>query len=156
MEEKEKVYTLKSVQSELNKLKKSRDKKKEQIQKLTSEMKADNKRIKELESIHDTLYHEDLQRQIATVWFKEQKMTGKQIEKFLQISSQVHEQIDILDVNVIVQAITQLGDKQQLLQGSASGSDDAAVNSGTASSTYGGATYSTSAQMGGSADGRSE
>lgn len=116
MSEKEKIYTLKNVQSELNKLQKSRDKKKAKIAELTADMKDDSKRIKELEGIYDKLYHEDLQRQIATAWFKEQKMSGEQIQKFLQISSQIHEQIDILDVNVIVQAIMQLGDKQQLLQ----------------------------------------
>lgn len=148
MEEKEKIYTLKSVQSELKKLEKSRDKKKAKIAELTSEMKADNKRIKELEVIHDKLYHEDLQRQIATTWFKEQKMTGKQIEKFLQISSRIHEQIDVLDVNVIVQAIMQLSDKQQLTQETAAISESSGVKSS--------ATSSTITQMGGSLDGRSE
>lgn len=134
----EKVYTLKSVQIELKKLEKARAKKKAKIQELTAEMKADSKQIKVLEGIYDKLYHEDLQRQIATAWFKEQKMTGKQIEKFLQISSQIHEQIDVLDVNMIVQAIMQLGDKQQLVQNSDTESENDAFTSG--------ATYSVSSE----------
>lgn len=140
MDEKEKVYTLKSVQSELKKLEKSRDKKKAKIAELTSEMKADSKRIKELEGIYDKLYHEDLQRQIATAWFKEQKMTGSQIQKFLQLSSKIHEQIDVLDVNVIVQAIMQLGDKQQLVQSTSPVAEES-------SATSSGATYSTVSNM---------
>ena len=147
MDEKEKVYTLKSVQSELKKLEKSRDKKKAKIAELTSEMKADSKRIKELEGIYDKLYHEDLQRQIATAWFKEQKMTGSQIQKFLQLSSKIHEQIDVLDVNVIVQAIMQLGDKQQLVQSTSPVAEES-------SATSSGATYSTVSNMtGGNSNG---
>ena len=95
----EKAYTLKSAERELKKLKKARDQKKSRIAALTAEMKADSKRIRELEGIYDRLYHEDLQRQIATVWFKEQRMTGAQIEKFLQLilfSNHTIEQIQSL------------------------------------------------------------
>lgn len=112
----EKAYTLKSVQSELKKLKKSRDKKREKIQELTSGLKADSKRIKELESIYDKLFHEDLQRQIATVWFKENKMTGEQIAKFLELSTKIHDRLDVLDVATVVKAITQVCDKKELEQ----------------------------------------
>ena len=73
-------------------------------------------------------------------------MTGSQIQKFLQISSKVHEQIDVLDVNVIVQAIMQLGDKQQLVQSTSPVAESSATNSG--------ATYSTASNMtGGSSNG---
>lgn len=113
MSEKEKTYTMKSAQSELARLEKSRDKKKEKLQQLTAELKETNAKIKELEGIYDTLYHEDLQRKIASVWFKEQKMTGEQIAKFLELSTQIHDKIDILDVATVVRAVTHVYDAQK-------------------------------------------
>lgn len=102
----EKIYTLKSVQSEIAKLEKSRQKKKEKISSLTAELKADNVRMKELEKTFDDLYHEDLQQKIATLWFREEKMTKDQIEKFLELSKNIHDKIDVLDVQTIVNAVT--------------------------------------------------
>lgn len=102
----EKTYTLKSIRSEIAKLEKSRQKKKEKISILTAELKADNIKMKELEKIFDDLYHEDLQQKIATLWFKEEKMSTEQVEKFLELSKQIHDKIDILDVQTIVNAVT--------------------------------------------------
>ena len=108
----EKNYTPKSVKSELSRLEKSREKKKEKIKVLTAELKEDNNRMKELEKIFDELYHEDLQQKIATLWFKEEKMTGEQIAKFLEISKQLHDKIDILDVQTVVKAVTYVYNRQ--------------------------------------------
>ena len=105
-DENEKVYTLKSVQSEIARLEKSRQKKKEKISNLTAELKADNTKMKELEKIYDDLYHENLQQKIATLWFKEEKMSAEQVEKFLELSKQIHDKIDTLDVQTIVNAVT--------------------------------------------------
>lgn len=55
MSDEVKTYTLKSVQSEIAKLEKSRQKKKEKISNLTAELKADNTKMKELEKIFDML-----------------------------------------------------------------------------------------------------
>lgn len=110
--ENEKNYTLKSIKSEISRLEKSRERKKEKIKILTAELKEDNTRMKELEKIFDELYHEDLQQKIATLWFKEEKMTGEQIAKFLEISKQLHDKIDILDVQTIVNAVTYVYNKQ--------------------------------------------
>ena len=112
-DENEKVYTLKSVQSEIAKLEKSRLKKKEKISNLTAELKADNTKMKELEKIYDDLYHENLQQKIATLWFKEEKMTKEQIEKFLELSKNIHDKIDVLDVQTIVNAVTYAYNKQR-------------------------------------------
>ena len=112
-DENEKVYTLKSVQSEIAKLEKSRLKKKEKISNLTAELKADNTKMKELEKIYDELYHEDLQQKIAKLWFKEEKMTKEQIEKFLELSKNIHDKIDSLDVQTIVNAVTYAYNKQR-------------------------------------------
>lgn len=109
----EKVYTLKSVKSEIARLEKSREKKKEKIKALNAELKEDNSKMKELEKIFDNLYHEDLQQKIATLWFKEEKMTGEQIAKFLEISKQVHDKIDILDVQTVVNAVTYVYNRQR-------------------------------------------
>ncbi|MBD5159494.1 MAG: hypothetical protein HDT23_04545 [Ruminococcus sp.] len=112
-DENEKIYTLTSVQSEIAKLEKSRQKKKEKISSLTAELKADNSKMKELEKIFDDLYHENLQQKIATLWFKEEKMTKEQIEKFLELSKNIHDKIDVLDVQTIVNAVTYAYNKQR-------------------------------------------
>lgn len=114
MDEKiEKSYTLKSVKSEITRIEKSREKKREKIRQLTEEIKADGSRLKELESIYDSLYHEDLQRQIAAAWFKGNKLTGEQITKFLELSTQISDKIDILDVDTLVKAVTTAYNEQQ-------------------------------------------
>ena len=97
--------TIKSAKSELARMEKSRQSKNEKIQQLRAELKEINTKVKELESIYDTLYHENLQRQIATVWFKEQKLSGDQIAKFLEISKHLYDKIDLLDIATIVQAV---------------------------------------------------
>lgn len=109
----EKQYTLKSARSELARLEKSKEGKTAKIQQLRTELKEINAKIKELESIYDTLYHEDLQRQIAAVWFKEKKLTGEQIVKFLEISKHLYDKIDILDVFTVVQAVNSAYQKQR-------------------------------------------
>ena len=101
------------MQSEIAKLEKSRQKKKEKISSLTAELKADNSKMKELEKIFDDLYHENLQQKIATLWFKEEKMTKEQIEKFLELSKNIHDKIDVLDVQTIVNAVTYAYNKQR-------------------------------------------
>lgn len=111
-DENEKVYTLKSVQSEIARLEKSRQKKKEKISNLTAELKEDNTKMKELEKIYDNLYHESLQQKIATLWFREEKMSAEQVEKFLELSKQIHDKIDTLDVKTIVNAVTHAYNKQ--------------------------------------------
>lgn len=128
-DENEKVYTLKSVQSEIAKLEKSRLKKKEKISNLTAELKADNMKMKELEKIYDELYHENLQQKIATLWFKEEKMTKEQIEKFLELSKNIHDKIDVLDVQTIVNAVTYAYNKQcNEAESSVSGSNINTIN----------------------------
>lgn len=101
----EKQYTLKSARSELARLEKLRESKTAKIQQLRSELKEINAKVKEVESIYDTLYHEDLQRQIAAEWFKEQKLSGGQIAKFLELSRHLHDKIDVLDITTVVQAV---------------------------------------------------
>lgn len=101
----EKGYTVKGVQSELTKLNKAIEKKAATLTQLKKEMKADKKRYKALLSIFNDLCQEDLQRQIAEVWFKEQKLTGEQVQKFLELSKQLHGKIDQLDVGTVVQVV---------------------------------------------------
>lgn len=109
----EKTYTLKSVQKELERLENSRKQKKEKVRTLTEEIKSKNAKIKELESIYDRLYHENLQKQIADAWFKNGSMTGEQVAKILELSRQVQDKIDILDVDTVVNAITVAYNKQK-------------------------------------------
>ncbi len=112
-ENKEKPYTLRKVRSELKKLENSREQKKKKIKTLTEELKAENARIKELESLYDELYHEELQKQIYTAWFKKGTMTGEQVAKILELSKQIQDKIDILDVDTMVQAVTTVYEQQK-------------------------------------------
>lgn len=112
MNDENKTYTLKSVQSEIARLEKSRQKKKEKISSLTAELRADNTRMKELEKIFDELYHENLKEKIAALWFREEKLTSEQIEKFLEISVQIHDKIDTLDIQTVVNAVTHAYNRQ--------------------------------------------
>lgn len=139
MDEKtEKNYTLKSVKSEIARLEKSSDKKREKIKQLTKEIKADGIRLKELESIYDTLYHEDLQRKIAAVWFKGKKLTGEQITKFLELSTHISDKIDILDVETVASAITDIYNNQQESEELTASSDDTEKHTNAISSLHNG------------------
>ena len=113
--ENEKNYTLKSVTSELKKLEKSKQKKKEAVQKLTASIKEDSQKIKELEGIYDRLYNQNLHAKIEIAWFKNKskRLTGEQIEKVLLISTQTREDLDILDVTTIVHEIKKIGDAKR-------------------------------------------
>ena len=103
---KEKVYTLKNVKAEMEKIQKSRDKKKDKVKLLNAEIKADNTRLKELEGIYQKLYNDSLQRQVADVWFKEQKLSSEQIAKFIELSKQLGDKINDLEVDDIVEAVS--------------------------------------------------
>ncbi|MCR4644199.1 MAG: hypothetical protein K5695_02165 [Oscillospiraceae bacterium] len=97
MADKEKAYTLKTVQAELAKLEKAKEKKRSRMQELTAELKAINAQIRELRAISDRLYQESIQAQITAVWFGKKKLTKEEIERMLEISVGLPKKIDILD-----------------------------------------------------------
>lgn len=104
-EKPEKNYTLKSIQTEIKRVKKALESKQSEIKKLSEEVKTDKKSLRELEGIYTTLYQESLQKQIASAWFKGKKLTGEQITKFLELSTQIFDKIDCLDVADMVDAV---------------------------------------------------
>ena len=103
----EKIYSLKSVQTEISRLQKSMDKKREKIENLTAELKADKSHMKELEKLADELQKSELKEKIAKVWFDEEKMTGEQIEKILELSRHIHDKLDVLDVRDVAEIVTE-------------------------------------------------
>lgn len=109
MSDKEKNYTLKNVQNELKKRIAARDAKCARMKALKASIKEDTKHIKELDALCTTLHHEELQRQIATALFKEQRLTPSQITKLLQLSGQIHNQLDTMDVDAAAEAVKLLG-----------------------------------------------
>lgn len=102
----EKNYTLKSVQSEIGRMKKAKAKKEEKVKELKAEIRDINKQLKALEAIQEQLYHDDVQRQISSVLFKGEKLTSEQLAKFMELSRQIRDKIDILDVETATQAIS--------------------------------------------------
>lgn len=103
----EKIYSLKTVQTEISRLQKSMDKKREKIESLTAELKADKSHMKELEKLADELQKSELKEKIAKVWFDEEKMTGEQIEKILELSRHIHDKLDVLDVRDVAEIVTE-------------------------------------------------
>ncbi len=112
MNDKEKHYTLKNVRTELKKVKAAQESKQAKVQELKVAIKADGKRVRELEGIYENLCHENLQRQIATAWFKEQRLSPEQIGKVLQLSAKIHDQVDTMDVDTVAQLVQEFGDAQ--------------------------------------------
>ena len=110
MNDKEKHYTLKNVRTELKKVKAAQESKRVKMQELKAAIKADGKRIRELEGIYESLCHESLQHQIATAWFKEQRLSPEQIGKILQLSAKIHDQVDTMDVDTVAQLVQEFGD----------------------------------------------
>ena len=96
----------------MEKIKKSRDKKKDKVKELNAEIKADSAKLKELEGIYQKLYNDSLQRQVADVWFKEQKLSSDQIAKFIELSKVLGDKIDGLEVDEIVEAISLIEPKK--------------------------------------------
>lgn len=108
----EKNYTLKSVQSEIGRMKKAKAKKEGKVKELKTEIREINRQLKALEAIQDQLYHDDVQRQISSVLFKGEKLTPDQLAKFMELSRQIRDKIDILDVETASQAISLACDEQ--------------------------------------------
>ena len=112
-EKNERVHNLKSVMAEIQRVSRQRDKKTEKVRELNAEIKADNARLKDLKNTYDQLQNESLQQQIADAWFKEEKLSGEQIAKFLELSRQLKEKIDVLDVETIVKAVNTIEPEKQ-------------------------------------------
>ncbi len=109
----ERVHNLRSVMAEIQRVSRQRDKKTEKVRELNAEIKSDNARLKELKNTYDQLQNESLQQQIADAWFKEEKLSGEQIAKFLELSRQLKEKIDVLDVETIVKAVNTIETEKQ-------------------------------------------
>ena len=101
-----KFRTSASVVAEIERIKKSNIRRNEKIAQLKSEIVADNTRIKELERLYETLNQAELQDKIADSWFKRKKLTDEQVLKFLELSEQIGDKIDSVDVSAIANAIT--------------------------------------------------
>ncbi len=134
----EKNYTLKSVQSEIGRLQKAKAKKEEKIKELKTEIRDINKQLKALEAIQEQLYHEDVQRQVSTVLFKGEKLTPEQLAKFMELSKQIRDKIDILDVETATQAISLACEEQAVPAASSSTETGTETSTNTFSSMYGG------------------
>lgn len=101
----EKTYTLKSIHATIAKIEKKKENNKEKIKQLTKEINSYNAKIKELEGIYDKLYKEDIQRQLEIKWFKDCKMTAEEVAKFIELGKKLHEKINILDIDEVIEAV---------------------------------------------------
>jgi len=131
----EKKQTSKSVMREIEKAERTLQNRMNKIQELKNEISEISKNKKEFIKLYEILYQEELKSKIATAWFKEQKMTDKQILKLIEVGSQTYDKIDILETNVVVNAVNQAYNEQISQEGKVTISgnfskDDSAEKSG--------------------------
>ena len=127
-EKTEKNYTVKNIKSEIARVEKSIEKKREKLNQLWADIKVEEKQLKELKKTSETLNNAELQKQITEAWFKKSKLTGEQISKILEISDKISDKIDNLDVGTAVNAISQAYDEKKREK------TDSSAESGTTSS----------------------
>lgn len=101
----EEKHTLKSVQSEIKRLKAARQKKTEKIDSMRAEIRELDVRLRELAKQEEQLCQEEMQRQFMAMFPKGTKLTSEQMQKFMTIGKHVIEKIDILDTDAAAQAI---------------------------------------------------
>jgi TolA-binding protein len=104
-EKSDKKRTAKSVLNELERVRKSSQKRGEKIAELKKEISLDNSKIKELEKMYESLQHEELQAKIASEWLKEKKLTDEQVAALLEIGKQIGDKIDSVGAEVVVDAV---------------------------------------------------
>lgn len=112
-EKTEKNYTVKNIKSEIARVEKSIEKKREKLNQLKADIKTEERHLKELKKTSETLNNAELQKQITAAWFKNSKLTGEQISKILEISDKISDKIDNLDVGTAVKAISQAYDEKK-------------------------------------------
>ena len=95
-----------SVVMEIERIKKNNIRRNDKITQLRGEIVTDSTRIKELERLYKTLNEAELQDKIADSWFKRKKLTDEQVLKFLELSEQIGDKIDSVDISAIAGAIT--------------------------------------------------
>lgn len=93
----EKAYTIKGITAEIERAKKSLDKKQQKLDSLTEEVKDETAKLKKLETIYDNLQKEALQKQMA------KEMTVEQINKLLELSRKIN--IDEIDLDKVEKAV---------------------------------------------------
>ena len=111
VEKHDKKQTSKSVMREINRTKKTLEIRQKRRAELKTEISGLSKQIRELEKLHGTLLQEEMQRKIATTWLKDGKMTDTQIMKLLEVGSQIHDKIDLLDTDEVIKAVLAVRDK---------------------------------------------
>jgi hypothetical protein len=75
------------------------------ITQLRNEIVADNAKIKELDKLCETLKQAELQERVSKLWFRDKKLSDEQIKKFLQLSEQIGDKIDSVDIETIYNLI---------------------------------------------------
>lgn len=101
----EKNYTVRSAQLAIVRLRKSIEENQTKMAQITEQLKADKESLRELEKIYEKLCRENLEKQILSVY---KKMTVDQINKFLELSAEISDQLNYLDVIDIVNAVNSI------------------------------------------------
>lgn len=101
----EKKYTLKTAQSELNKLEEKKLKKMAELEAVKNEIKEIDISIKNINKTIDKLNSENLKKQMSEALFENSGLTNEQISKLLELSQKIGDKIDNVDVDELVSII---------------------------------------------------
>lgn len=101
----EKKYTLKTAQSELNKLEEKKLKKMAELEAVKNEIKEIDISIKNINKTIDKLNSESLKKQMSEALFENSGLTNEQISKLLELSQKIGDKIDNVDVDELVSII---------------------------------------------------
>ena len=109
----EKVYTIKSAEAELTKLRSARQKKLDKIKELNLSAKEDHEKIVELQAIYDQLVNEQIKAAVNTRLLAGDKFFKPTIQKILNIANQMNSKVVNLDSEQVVKAIEAALDQLQ-------------------------------------------
>ena len=109
----EKVYTIKSAEAELTKLRSARQKKLDKIKELNLSAKEDHEKIVELQAIYDQLVNEQIKAAVNTRLLAGDKFFKPTIQKILNIANQMNSKVVNLDSEQVVKAIEATLDQLQ-------------------------------------------
>ena len=109
----EKVYTIKSAEAELTKLRNARQKKLDKIKELNLSAKEDHEKIVALQAIYDQLVNEQIKAAVNTRLLAGDKFFKPTIQKILNIANQMNSKVVNLDSDQVVKAIEAALDQLQ-------------------------------------------
>jgi hypothetical protein len=94
-----KKKTSESVSAEIERLKAYNAGRFERIEDMKKKIKADNAKIRRLETLHGLLNNAELKEQVESAFFKDNNLTSEQIQELIRLGKQMSVKIDVLSTD---------------------------------------------------------